>query len=74
MTVTKPPPKKAAKPRELPEHLKAYKGVWVFVELERGRVHPVSWELLGEGLVAAETQSGVELRRRDHGTGATAAS
>ena len=24
-------------------------GVWVYVELERGRVHPVSWELLGEG-------------------------
>ena len=32
---------------ELPEHLKAYKGVWVFVEHDRGHVHPVSWELLG---------------------------
>lgn len=34
---------------ELPEHLKAYKGVWVCIEMERGEVHPVSWELLGEG-------------------------
>lgn len=32
---------------ELPEHLKAYKGVWVFIEHDRGHVHPVSWELLG---------------------------
>jgi len=32
---------------ELPEHLKAYKGVWVFIEHDRGVVHPVSWELLG---------------------------
>lgn len=60
MTATKPPPKKAAKPRELPEHLKAYRGVWVFVELERGRVHPVSWELLGEGRKLADTL-GVDL-------------
>jgi electron transfer flavoprotein alpha subunit len=34
---------------ELPEHLKCYKNVWVFIELEHGRVHPVSWELLTEG-------------------------
>lgn len=27
----------------------AWRGVWVNVELERGRVHPVSWELIGEG-------------------------
>lgn len=32
---------------ELPEHLKSYKGVWVFVEHDRGHVHSVSWELLG---------------------------
>jgi electron transfer flavoprotein alpha subunit len=39
----------AHKPHKpLPEHLKLYKGVWVFIELERGKVHPVSWELLGE--------------------------
>jgi len=37
------------KSKELPEHLKAYRHVWVFVELEHGRVHPVSWELLTEG-------------------------
>jgi len=29
--------------------LSVYHGVWVFIELERGKVHPVSWELLGEG-------------------------
>ncbi|MEQ8825250.1 MAG: electron transfer flavoprotein subunit alpha/FixB family protein [Filomicrobium sp.] len=34
--------------KELPEHFKAYRHVWVFVELERGNVHPVSWELMGE--------------------------
>lgn len=39
---------------ELPEHLKAYKGVWVFVEHERGHVHSVSWELLGEARKLAD--------------------
>ena len=53
MTEAKPTP--AAAPArgkmkaELSEHFKQYKNVWVFVELERGQVHPVSWELLGEG-------------------------
>jgi electron transfer flavoprotein alpha subunit len=53
MTEAKPAP--AAAPArgkmkaELSEHFKQYKNVWVFVELERGQVHPVSWELLGEG-------------------------
>lgn len=32
---------------ELPDHLKSYKGVWVFIEHDRGHVHPVSWELMG---------------------------
>ncbi|MGF6508873.1 hypothetical protein OKW26_004700 [Paraburkholderia sp. 32] len=32
----------------LPEDLKAYQGVWVFLEHDRGHVHSVSWELLGE--------------------------
>jgi electron transfer flavoprotein alpha subunit len=50
----------AARSKPLPEHLKAYKGVWVFVEMERGRVHPVSWELLGEGRALA-TALAVEL-------------
>lgn len=40
--------------KELPEHLKSYKHVWVMVELERGVVHPVSWELLGEGRKLAD--------------------
>ncbi|MBK6974282.1 MAG: electron transfer flavoprotein subunit alpha/FixB family protein [Candidatus Methylophosphatis roskildensis] len=40
---------------ELPEHLKAYKGVWVFIEHDRGSVHQVSWELLGEGRMLADT-------------------
>jgi len=36
------------------ESLAGYKGVWVFVEYERGQVHPVSWELLGEGRQLAD--------------------
>ncbi len=34
---------------KLPERFHGHSGVWVFVELERGHVHPVSWELMGEG-------------------------
>lgn len=45
---------------ELDPRLAAYKGVWVFVELERGAVHPVSWELMGEGRKLADLL-GVEL-------------
>ena len=49
----------AAKPikkpkRVLPERYKAYRGVWVFIEHEHGQVHPVSWELLGEGRKLAD--------------------
>ncbi|WP_024519953.1 electron transfer flavoprotein subunit alpha/FixB family protein [Bradyrhizobium sp. Tv2a-2] len=40
---------RAAAKKELPEHFRAYKHVWVFVEQERGEVHPVSWELMGAG-------------------------
>ncbi|WP_094183819.1 electron transfer flavoprotein subunit alpha/FixB family protein [Bradyrhizobium japonicum] len=40
---------RAATKRELPERFKAYKHVWVFIEQERGVVHPVSWELMGAG-------------------------
>ncbi|WP_034990706.1 electron transfer flavoprotein subunit alpha/FixB family protein [Beijerinckia mobilis] len=60
----KAPPAKAAAPaagnsrantkKELPEHLKSYKHVWVLIELERGVVHPVSWELMGEGRKLAD--------------------
>ena len=46
--------------KELPEHFRDYKHVWVFVEQERGEVHPVSWELLGEGRKLAD-KLGVEL-------------
>jgi electron transfer flavoprotein alpha subunit len=50
---TKPPaPQPAGRgntKKELPEHLKCYKHVWVFIEQERGQVHPVSWELMGAG-------------------------
>ncbi|HNI64775.1 MAG TPA: electron transfer flavoprotein subunit alpha/FixB family protein [Pseudomonadales bacterium] len=45
---------------ELDERLAAYKGVWVFIEHERGAVHPVSFELLGEGRKLAD-QLGVDL-------------
>ena len=39
---------------ELPEHLKVYKGVWVFIEHDRGQVHTVSWELMGEARKLAD--------------------
>jgi electron transfer flavoprotein alpha subunit len=61
---TKPPaPQPAGRAntkKELPEHLKAYKHVWVFVEQERGQVHPISWELMGAGRTLAD-KLGVEL-------------
>lgn len=66
MSEAKPsaPAKRPAKGKyELDERLKAYKGVWVFIEHERGEVHTVSWELLGEGRKLADklgvTLSGV---------------
>ena len=45
---------------KLDEALLAYRGVWVFIESERGHVHPVSWELMGQGRQLAD-QLGVEL-------------
>lgn len=45
---------RAGAKKELPEHFKAYKHVWVFVEQERGVVHPVSWELMGAGRTLAD--------------------
>jgi electron transfer flavoprotein alpha subunit len=57
------PAKKPAAGRrkvELDPRLAAYRGVWVFIEHERGVTHPVSWELLGEGRKLAN-QLGVEL-------------
>jgi electron transfer flavoprotein alpha subunit len=60
MSPTPPPPTRASAKKELPEHFRDYKHVWVFVEQERGDVHPVSWELLGEGRKLAD-KLGVEL-------------
>ncbi|MHB8167221.1 MAG: electron transfer flavoprotein subunit alpha/FixB family protein [Sulfuricella sp.] len=54
------PAKKGKKKFELDPKLAGYKGVWVFVEHERGQVHPVSWELMGEGRKLAD-MLGVEL-------------
>ena len=34
---------RASMKKELPERFKSYRHVWVFVELERGHVHSVSW-------------------------------
>jgi electron transfer flavoprotein alpha subunit len=60
--MSEPANKPAANRRkvELDPRLAAYKGVWVFIEHERGVTHPVSWELLGEGRKLAD-QLGVEL-------------
>jgi electron transfer flavoprotein alpha subunit len=59
--MNQPAAKPAAKPAgrggrnlELPEHLKSYKGVWVFIEHDRGQVHTVSWELMGEARKLAD--------------------
>ena len=49
------PGARAGRNFELPEHLKSYKGVWVFIEHDRGQVHPVSWELLGAARRLADT-------------------
>jgi len=51
----KKPAGRAGRNLELPEHLKAYKGVWVFIEHDRGHVHSVSWELLGAARKLADT-------------------
>lgn len=57
---TKKPAPAGKKKFELDERLKAYKGVWVFIEHERGVIHTVSLELLGEGRKLAD-MLGVEL-------------
>jgi electron transfer flavoprotein alpha subunit len=51
---------RAGRNTELPEHLKSYQGVWVFIEHDRGHVHPVSWELMGEARKLAD-QLGVKV-------------
>ncbi|WP_373415036.1 electron transfer flavoprotein subunit alpha/FixB family protein [Ensifer aridi] len=57
-----PPPAqaRAGMKKDLPEQFRDYRHVWVFIELERGQVHPVSFELLGEGRRLAD-QLGVQL-------------
>lgn len=53
-------PQNTAKPAargrklELDPKLAAYKGVWVFIEHERGVTNPVSWELIGEARKLAD--------------------
>jgi electron transfer flavoprotein alpha subunit len=42
-------PKRALDPRYVNN-----RGVWVFIEHEHGRVHPVSWELIGKGRELAD--------------------
>ncbi|MEL7348091.1 MAG: electron transfer flavoprotein subunit alpha/FixB family protein [Pseudomonadota bacterium] len=56
----KKPAGRAGMKKELPEKFKSYKNVWVYVELERGAIHPVSWELMGEGRKLAD-KLGVDL-------------
>ncbi|PDT25237.1 electron transfer flavoprotein subunit alpha, partial [Rhizobium sp. L9] len=57
-----PPPAagRAAMKKELPLQFKDHRHVWVFIELERDQVHPVSFELLGEGRKLAD-KLGVQL-------------
>jgi electron transfer flavoprotein alpha subunit len=57
---TPAPAGRASAKKELSEHFKQYKHVWVFIEQERGHVHPVSWELMGSGRRLAD-KLGVEL-------------
>jgi DNA-binding XRE family transcriptional regulator len=40
--------------RTLDPRFVSYRGVWVFVEHERGHAHPVSWELIGKGRELAD--------------------
>ncbi|BAL25168.1 electron transfer flavoprotein subunit alpha/FixB family protein [Azoarcus sp. KH32C] len=58
--MNEPVKKPARKKVEVDPRFVNYKHVWVFIEAERGVVHPVSWELLGEGRKLADSL-GVEL-------------
>lgn len=51
---------RASGKKEPPKHFRDNRHVWVFIELERGQVHPVSIELLGEGRKLAD-KLGVQL-------------
>ena len=50
----------AAEEKEAATGIAAWKGVWVFVEQNNGKAHPVSWELLGAGRTLAN-DLGVDL-------------
>ncbi|MBB4245014.1 electron transfer flavoprotein alpha subunit [Rhizobium tropici] len=58
--IPRPAVGRAGMKKELPDHFKDYRHVWVFIEVERGNVHPVSFELLGEGRKLAD-KLGVKL-------------
>jgi electron transfer flavoprotein alpha subunit len=45
---------RAGTKKELPPHFQGYEHVWAFIEMEHGIVHPVSFELLGEGRKLAD--------------------
>ena len=47
-------PARPGRKEQLPERFQSYRHVWVFVEIEDGRVHPVAFELLGEGRKLAD--------------------
>jgi len=50
----RPAASRANTKKELPERFKSHRHVWVFIEYEHGRIHPVSLELLGEGRKLAD--------------------
>ena len=52
-----PASSRASMKKELPEKFRDHKHVWVFVEMERGVVHPISFELLGEGRKLADSSA-----------------
>ncbi|MGY3473583.1 electron transfer flavoprotein subunit alpha/FixB family protein [Bradyrhizobium ottawaense] len=45
---------RAAKGKGAAKRVDAHKQIWVFVEQQRGRVHPVSWEVMGAGRKLAD--------------------
>lgn len=55
--ISEAPPKPMRRKVAVDPRFAHYRGVWVFIENERGQVHPVSWELLGEGRKLANTLS-----------------
>jgi electron transfer flavoprotein alpha subunit len=56
----RPAASRANTKKELPERFRNHRHVWVFVEYEHGRIHPVSLELIGEARKLAD-KLGVEV-------------